>query len=94
VSQRGLIYRIRQRTKNGLGYSPYSDILSVLAASIPAAQVKPRLVSSTSTAITLAFEESPDDGGARISSYELYASSNYFTSSPTYTKVPGYSQGL
>merc|ERR1711998_634097 len=40
---------------------------------------------------TLSFEESPDDGGARISAYQLEQSSDYETASPTFAQVTGYS---
>lgn len=38
----------------------------------------------------LRFEESTDDGGSRISSYELWWSSDYQAATPTFNKVAGY----
>ena len=89
--ERGLIYRFRYRANNSVGWGPYSDHMSVLAAQPPVRPPQPAFVSSTGTSLTLAFEESTDDGGARISAYELWMSSDYVSASPTFSQVTGYS---
>lgn len=83
--ERGLIYRFRYRAKNSVGWGPFSNHISILAAQPPVRPPQPAFVSSTGTSITLAFEESPNDGGARISAYELWMSSNYVSDSPSFT---------
>ena len=87
---RGLIYRLRYRAMNGVGWGEYSDTLSALCAEPPRPPSAPTLASATGTSMELKFEESEDDGGSRISSYELYWSSNYQAAEPTFTKVTGY----
>lgn len=47
-----------------------------MAASEPARPEQPRYITSTSDSITLAFDKVQDNGGATISSYELYVNLN------------------
>jgi hypothetical protein len=90
VTERGLYYRLKYRAINSVGWGPFSDVLEVLAAEVPEAPPTPELASSTDVQMTLNFYESQNDGGARISAYELWVSADYFTSSPTWTQVTGY----
>lgn len=90
VAQRGLYYRFRYRAINSVGWGAYSNFIEVLAAQPPIRPARPDFISSTGTAITLKFYETQDDGGARVSSYELWMSANYEAASPTFTKVSGY----
>ena len=76
-AERGLTYRLRYRALNGLGWGEYSDVLEVLAAEPPLRPSAPIYVSSSGTSMALRFEESEDDGGSRIISYELWQSSDY-----------------
>ena len=89
-AERGTIYRLRYRASNGVGWGPYSPISSVLAAQPPEAPPAPKHYSSTSTAVTLDIFETEDDGGARVTSYELWLSSDFQAASPTWTQVTGY----
>jgi hypothetical protein len=88
--ERGLTYRLRYRAQNSVGWGPYSQILRALAAQPPCRPAAPIFVISLGTSIALRWEESPDDGGARISSYELWMSSNYQAAGPVFTQVAGY----
>lgn len=87
---RGRIYRLRYRAYNSVGWGDYSDVLSALTAQPPERPLAPTYVSSTGSSITLAFEESQDDGGARISGYELWMSSDHEAANPTFSQVTGY----
>ena len=83
----GLVYRIRYRTLNYVGWSSYSPILYALVANVPSAPAPVDLSSATSTSISLLFHESLDNGGAHITSYELWMDDGYGTA---FTKVSGY----
>jgi hypothetical protein len=50
----------------------------------------PTYVSSTGSSITLSFEESQDDYGARVSEYELWMSSNHEAADPIFSQVVAY----
>jgi hypothetical protein len=89
-AERGRIYRLRYRAQNSVGWSDYSPVLSALAAQPPARPAAPTYVSSTGSSIVLAFEESQDDGGARISGYELWMSSDHEAAAPTFSQVTAY----
>ena len=84
-AERGLIYRLRYRASNSVGWGEYSDALRALAAEPPRRPSAPVYSSSTGTSVTLTFTESEDDGGRRITSYELWWSSNYQAATPTFT---------
>ena len=51
--QRAVNYRMRYRAKNRIGWGEYSNILYVLAATVPVKPPRPTLASSDSTSITL-----------------------------------------
>lgn len=83
--------------RNAIGWSAYSPIGYILAASKPAAPPAPTYVSSTSTTVTMSLQTSLDDGGSPITGYALYRddgddfTSSYtimaYTSGTTYTTV-------
>jgi hypothetical protein len=94
---RGLIYRFRYRVYNINGWSAYSDVAYLFAFQAPAAPPRPTFISATDTSVTLGLQQSLDDRGVPIQTYELWideaddASSTFtqitsFTNfSPTYT---------
>lgn len=87
----GYTYRLRFRAKNINGWSDYSPITSILAASKPdSPYAPPTLVSSTSTTITLSFTPSIQANGSPIISngYKLYQDGGTLSSS--YTAITGY----
>jgi hypothetical protein len=56
---RGLTYRLRYRALNGVGWGPYSDIATALAAQAPTRPAAPtHAAPPTGTALTLGFSES------------------------------------
>jgi hypothetical protein len=90
AAERGVTYRLRYRARNSVGWGPYSDVGSVLAASAPSAPPRPRHVSSTGSSISLGFYEAEDDGGSPVTAYELYSSADYQSAAPTFSLVSGY----
>jgi hypothetical protein len=80
----GSYYRFKYRAKNIVGWSSYSPVAYILAATIPTAPPAPTYVSSTSTTISLSFSQTLDDGGSEVTLYKIYADAgNDFTSSYT-----------
>jgi hypothetical protein len=51
--ERGVVYRFRYRAKNIVGWSDYSDIAFILAASIPTKPPSPKFILSSSTTIAM-----------------------------------------
>jgi hypothetical protein len=80
--RRGLIYRIRYRARNIVGWSEYSAVAYIKAARKPDAPQPITVTASDSTSITLSIGPSLDNGGSSLLSYTLYQddgslSSNY-----------------
>jgi hypothetical protein len=69
---RGLLYRARYRVRNVIGWSSYSPIGYLRAASRPKAPSAPIYIAATSTTITVQLGRSLDDGGAVVQTYELW----------------------
>ena len=68
----GTEYRFRHKALNFNGESPYSDVLEAYACESPSPPGRPTWVTSSLTAITLAWERSVDDGGCPVLEYRLY----------------------
>ena len=78
---KGETYRVRYRARNVNGWSDYSDIAYILAASPPDAPPSaPLYVTSTDTSITLLLTFSISNNGAPITSHKLYMDSGSLTS--------------
>ena len=86
---RGTNYRLRYRAKNRIGWSEYSDIVYVLAATKPQKPPAPTLQSTDSTSITLNLLQTLDNGGSPIIRYKLYvdAGDNF---NSEYSQISGY----
>lgn len=70
---RGKVYRARYRAQNARGWSPYSPTTQFRAAQPPGAPlVAPKLVSATSTEMTLELVRSEENGGSPIIRHELW----------------------
>ena len=87
-------YRFKYRALNIAGWSIYSPITNIKAATKPARPPAPTFVSANSTSITLNLPPSKDVGGSPILYYELWV--NGGGSSGTFSKVTSFSgeQGL
>jgi hypothetical protein len=68
----GMTYRFRYRAMNINGWSGWSPIGFIKAASVPQAPLAPTLVGATSTSITVKINLSLDNGGAPILDYKLF----------------------
>lgn len=68
---KGLIYRARYRCRNTIGWSSYSPITYLTAASVPTAPPVPVYVTATATTISITLQPSADNGGTKVTSYEL-----------------------
>jgi hypothetical protein len=75
----GLVYRVRYRVLNYVGWSTYSPTLYALVATVPSAPDSPKLSSATETSITLGFYESLNNGGSKVTDYELWMDEGYGT---------------
>ncbi len=70
--EKGTVYRLRYRVKNAIGWSDYSPVAYIQAATKPVAPDQPTYVSSTSTSVTLSIPPSIDDQGSPIIKYKLF----------------------
>lgn len=68
----GHTYRFRYRTRNLIGWSLYSPIAYVLAASIPDAPPAPIFLTATDTEINLQLIETQNANGSPVDFYELW----------------------
>lgn len=64
-------YRFRYRSRNHIGWSDYSDIVYILSAKRPEKPPRPAMVETDSTSITLALQQTTDDGGSPVIGYQL-----------------------
>lgn len=87
---KGREYRFKYRAKNTNGWSVFSSILTVKAASTPSKPPTPTLITATSTSMQLQFYKPHDNGGSDITSYELYINDGTDSNEPT-TLVASYS---
>jgi hypothetical protein len=85
----GRYFRFKYRCQNKNGFSEYSDITYVLAASVPSKPAAPQLISATSAGIELKFFKPKDDNGSEVILYELYI--NDGTNTEPTTLVTAYS---
>lgn len=85
---RGLVYRTRYRLRNAIGWSAYSPIGYLRAATRPLAPPAPGFVAATANTITVKLGRSQDNGGAEISAYELWIDDGDLLS--TFVKVVSY----
>lgn len=85
----GQTYQFRYRIMNENGWSEFSPVSKITAASAPSSPPMPTLVSATSSQISLAFSRPEYNGGVSITKYELYINDCDQTSEPE-TLVTGY----
>jgi len=84
----GGIYRLTFRAKNINGWSLFSPISNIKAATKPQRPPAPTFYSATSTSVTINMYRSSEDGGDLILDYELWR--NTGGSSTTYVNVTSY----
>ena len=84
---KGLVYRLRYRVLNYVGWSGFSPTLFALVATVPSVPLSPDLISATNFSITLKFHESLNNGGSKVMGYELWMDNGFGT---TFTKVLSY----
>jgi hypothetical protein len=88
---RGLLYRARYRAKNVIGWSSYSPTGFILAASIPEAPDQAEYNGATDSTISLIINKAIDNGGAPISSHELWIDDGLQGS---YVQITSYDQSF
>lgn len=69
---KGRSHRFRYRARNAIGWGPYSDEISILAATIPSAPIKPLFSSFSLSTLYIEIQQSSDNGGSAIQKYELW----------------------
>jgi len=67
--EKGTVYRLRYRCSNAVGWSNYSPIAYIQAATKPIAPGQPEYLSSTSDSVSISIPRSTDDGGSPIEKY-------------------------
>mmetsp|Transcript_23478 Transcript_23478/g.36172 ORF Transcript_23478/g.36172 Transcript_23478/m.36172 type:complete len:316 (-) Transcript_23478:2014-2961(-) len=71
---KGRSHRFRYRAKNDVGWGDFSDISTILAATVPSTPSMPTFVSFTDATktLTITVGESSDNGGTAITTTSLY----------------------
>lgn len=94
---KGKYHRFRYRAQNAAGWSDFSPITFITAATKPDAPGKPELNSRTSTTLTIGMTQTLDDGGSPVTVNKLFIGAegsafssfnevlNYDGSATTYT---------
>lgn len=88
--EKGKTYMFRYRIMNENGWSDFSPVTLITAASYPSSPALPQLSSASATSLTLSFTQPEFDGGAPLTSYQLFVNDCTGSSEPT-TQVTGYS---
>lgn len=70
--QDGGLYRFRYRARNVNGWSSFSAIAYIRAATVPTRPSSPSLDLVDSTSITVTIQKVLDDGGSYVSGYQLW----------------------
>jgi hypothetical protein len=83
--KKGRVHRFRYRAKNAVGWGPYSDENSILAANVPSAPSQPSFLNFYSNnTLSVKINPSEDNGGTAITHMELWKDAgNNFTSAFT-----------
>lgn len=84
----GTMYRFRYRSLNTNGYSGWSPITYIVAATVPKRPPAPTFVTATATSISLSFSASTDSKGSDITSYSLFM--NTGGSASTFNELTNY----
>lgn len=84
----GGLYRFRYRSKNVNGWSSYSPITYIRAATVPLRPPAPTFSTATATTVTLTLSPSLDDKGSDITSYQLWV--NTGSTSTVYNQITAY----
>ena len=84
----GVLYRFRWRARNVNGWSGYSPIAYIRAATRPARPLQPLMQQASATGITVSMQRSHSDGGGATLAYELWR--NQGTSTVDFVKVDAY----
>lgn len=84
----GDIYRFRYRSLNVNGWSPFSEITYIQAASNPQRPPAPQFKDATGDSISLFLFETTQNGGAEVTGYELFR--NEGGVSTNYIKITTY----
>jgi len=88
---RGKQFSYRYRVKNSIGWSPFSDLVSGVAAVPPGKLQIPSLIEVTANTIKLALDTNVDSGGSVVTEYILER--NQGTAGSAFQKVTTYVSG-
>lgn len=85
---KGRRHRFMYRAKNIVGWGPYSDEAFVLAARVPSPAEAPYFLTFQADSLSIVVPRSLDNGGAAITSYELWVDEGTFASD--FRQLTGY----
>ncbi len=72
---KGMTYRFRYRGMNYIGWTKFSPVNYVLAASVPQKPPTPKITATSDTQIDLELYEPLDNGGSIVTKFEVYMDS-------------------
>jgi len=82
--EEGTTYRFRYRSLNSVGWSEYSPITYIMAASKPEKPAVPMLAAVSDTSITLSLSPSAEDGGSPITGHKIFRDDGATFTASTY----------
>jgi hypothetical protein len=85
----GIMYRFRYRSRNVNGWSGFSPITYITAATVPLPPPAPTVALVDNTMVKLALTYSSDDGGSSIIEHKLYIAAGISTSLVTLVTYNG-----
>jgi hypothetical protein len=86
---KGRHHRFKYRAKNNVGWGPFSDPVSIIAANVPQPPERPYFSSYENDQLSIMIPQSADNGGSSILYYELWVDSGDDFQS-AYTKINNY----
>jgi len=72
---KGHTFRFKYRVKNNIGWTEFSPVTYILAASVPIKPPAAKVVSTADTQIVLQIFEPVDNGGSVVTKYDVYLDS-------------------
>ena len=71
ISSAGFTYKFRVRARNGIGYSNYSTVFSIVSATVPSKPDAPSTFVTNEYEILVSWNLPSDQGGLNVNGYKV-----------------------